>query len=488
MMKGSLEKELLMPFKIITLIFLTACSSASLSNLKSMDHEEAYERGVDSYENNEFSMAIAFFDRAQEKSELKFKAVEGKLACFKHKKDYERFIFEANSYLAVHGAFDIAIRTQLAEVYQSVGRNEEALKVYDQILSFNPSNSSALISKTNIYLASGQPELSIKPINTLLVINPKSKDAYILRSKAHVKQGDLSSAIKDLNEILSFKKDDKQTLELLVEIYYDIQDWQSAYDLSNSLYEAGGNKTDVSLIRSSCLVKMGRFSEANFLLNEILESHTDISTKAYVANLFLESRNFQKARELYSQIIKVDPSNDDANFQLVKLVIDENDFFRAGGMLQALHAAEPNKEWIVLSYAKLLHHVNARSNARKILETFLKSHNSIEGHLALIEINKVTDEHQAVPELASSMKFKSGENPPVNLMEKKSQVLSREVAATPAQLNVYVTIKVGDSLGAFSHQYYGDSKYWVKIYAANRDVISNPSNLPLGKKIRIPNL
>ncbi len=49
-----------------------------------------------------------------------------------------------------------------------------------------------------------------------------------------------------------------------------------------------------------------------------------------------------------------------------------------------------------------------------------------------------------------------------------------------------VVIQAGDRLSKFARQYYGDTESWRIIYDANKDVISDPDRLPVGKTIVIP--
>lgn len=49
-----------------------------------------------------------------------------------------------------------------------------------------------------------------------------------------------------------------------------------------------------------------------------------------------------------------------------------------------------------------------------------------------------------------------------------------------------VVIQAGDRLSKFARQYYGDTEYWRIIYEANKDVISDPDRLPVGKTIVLP--
>ena len=46
----------------------------------------------------------------------------------------------------------------------------------------------------------------------------------------------------------------------------------------------------------------------------------------------------------------------------------------------------------------------------------------------------------------------------------------------------------GSQLTKFARQYYGHPHFWVYIYEANRDVIKDPNNVPLGISVKIPKL
>lgn len=49
-------------------------------------------------------------------------------------------------------------------------------------------------------------------------------------------------------------------------------------------------------------------------------------------------------------------------------------------------------------------------------------------------------------------------------------------------------IVIGSKLTKFAQHYYGNSNFWVYIFEANRDLISDPDNVPLGITIKIPEL
>jgi nucleoid DNA-binding protein len=56
----------------------------------------------------------------------------------------------------------------------------------------------------------------------------------------------------------------------------------------------------------------------------------------------------------------------------------------------------------------------------------------------------------------------------------------------PVEYIATVVLKPGDRLNLLSLKYYGDKIFWVYIYEANKNVIPDPDNVPVGITVRIP--
>lgn len=69
---------------------------------------------------------------------------------------------------------------------------------------------------------------------------------------------------------------------------------------------------------------------------------------------------------------------------------------------------------------------------------------------------------------------------PVEMVEEEEVV---ENAQTQGE---EVVLKAGDRLAKLARKYYGNTEDWVIIYNANKDIITNPDVLPVGKTIVIP--
>jgi nucleoid-associated protein YgaU len=58
-------------------------------------------------------------------------------------------------------------------------------------------------------------------------------------------------------------------------------------------------------------------------------------------------------------------------------------------------------------------------------------------------------------------------------------------AAAPAAAKVHVVEK-GDTLGAIAKKYYGKAGAYMKIFEANKDILTDPDKIKPGQKLRIP--
>jgi LysM repeat protein len=60
-----------------------------------------------------------------------------------------------------------------------------------------------------------------------------------------------------------------------------------------------------------------------------------------------------------------------------------------------------------------------------------------------------------------------------------------EVVA-PAETELFHQVVAGDTLSALAQKYYGKAGMYMKIYEANRDILTNPDLIKIGQKLRIP--
>ncbi len=67
-----------------------------------------------------------------------------------------------------------------------------------------------------------------------------------------------------------------------------------------------------------------------------------------------------------------------------------------------------------------------------------------------------------------------------------SQVESRLDITTDAPQSQFHTVESGDTLSAIAKKFYGDANKYIRIFEANKPMLSDPDKIYPGQKLRIP--
>ena len=108
--------------------------------------------------------------------------------------------------------------------------------------------------------------------------------------------------------------------------------------------------------------------------------------------------------------------------------------------------------------------------------------------LALRRANAVADKLRALGVADNQMIITSlGSEVPFRYNGKHQLSKDRRVEIVPNDRMTEV-VKPGSRLAQIARRHYGEPEYWVFIYEANRDKIKDPSDLPVGVELVIPDL
>ncbi|HWC20401.1 MAG TPA: tetratricopeptide repeat protein [Terriglobales bacterium] len=145
-----------------------------------------------------------------------------------------------------------AMQAKVADLYQKLGRNQEALEIY-----FNSAQS--LHQK-------GSTDAARQALDHVLKIDPKHAQALVLRGQLAAESGHTDVAIRDLAKL---------------------PDLDSRPDALRSLLQA--------------YVQTGEFAKAEPVLNKLVTVHKDSAAIATYAESLLHAGNFEKALGVYEQ-------------------------------------------------------------------------------------------------------------------------------------------------------------------------------------------
>jgi nucleoid DNA-binding protein/nucleoid-associated protein YgaU len=96
------------------------------------------------------------------------------------------------------------------------------------------------------------------------------------------------------------------------------------------------------------------------------------------------------------------------------------------------------------------------------------------------DTTKVAAEKEPTEAVAPAIK------PTTTIPDAKPVTTTTKPDASGKSWPVTIKMKQGDRLTLLALEYYGHKAFWVYIYEANKHVIQNPDNVPIGTVIRIP--
>lgn len=255
---------------------------------------------------------------------------------------------------------NLRIQIRLADLYHAMGQNNEAVEAY--------------VSASQRALARGEHAESEKLADKALKIDTHNIAAITVKARVYSSQGDLAHAVQALEKVPALEKGGEQT-ELLLDLYIKDAKWDEATALAlrvfdadeknfgamqrvvEALLESGQGERALSMIDRTRIPMLdaGEHEAVGKLLNELatrlpgriepLEWLVDTYGRtsdsfrlpdalAQLGDALVAVKKFDRAKEVFSQLVDRQPESDSAKRKL-------NDLLRKMGVLPPEEAAEP---------------------------------------------------------------------------------------------------------------------------------------------------
>lgn len=127
--------------------------------------------------------------------------------------------------------------------------------------------------------------------------------------------------------------------------------------------------------------------------------------------------------------------------------------------------------------AKISEHILTNNPGIEDLSVIFK-----EGAATIIGVTESTEAAQKVILMAGNVEGVTEVIPKIQINDVEEDI---ETALEPTNIEYYI-IQKGDSLSKIAQKYYQDAAAYPRIFAANKEVIKDPSLIYPGQKIRIP--
>jgi GT2 family glycosyltransferase/Flp pilus assembly protein TadD/glycogen synthase/SAM-dependent methyltransferase len=249
---------------------------------------------------------------------------------------------------------NMIFQKNLADFYcVELGRIEEALKIYVDILTTHPQDIEAILATGQICVALEKRDDARGFFNRVLEIEPynetarqhleelerlpspatflkaESPNVIYQRIKQNLSTLSQAKAIDEFENLLGSHPDFPLAHNDLGVLYYNNgKKEQALYHYEKALQIQPENITFKKNLADYYLVELDRKEEALQVYLSLLKHHpNDLETNLTAAHICVAANEFNKAKELYKQVLVIDPENQDARNNLRMLDKIKEDFW-----------------------------------------------------------------------------------------------------------------------------------------------------------------
>ena len=170
----------------------------------------------------------------------------------------------------------------LADAYRKQGNLAEALQVCRKGLEKHPNNTSGRVVLGRVYREQGKADAAVSEFKKVLELDPENLMAHSFLGSVYLEKGDHQAAIEEYQKILTLNPDDEETQTALKQA------------IENAAGEAKGAKP-AKKEPPPAAVKKAPPKESTATLT--------------IAELYLKQGHFDKAIEIYQELLANDPQN-----------------------------------------------------------------------------------------------------------------------------------------------------------------------------------
>lgn len=199
--------------------------------------------------------------------------------------------------------------TGKGESLLGLGRPVEAIATFRPVLSTKPSHTVALTGLGRAYLMNDQVTLANAFLNKAVESDPANVPARMARGMAWHQQGELALAETDFTSVIENNPQDFDAHYLRGQTRMGQKSFEGALADFDAAKALNDDREDLRLDRVLALAQLGRTSDAQLELNEVIEMAPD-NVKALMmrGRLYLALEDKDKAKADFVQAVTIDPN------------------------------------------------------------------------------------------------------------------------------------------------------------------------------------
>jgi tetratricopeptide (TPR) repeat protein len=214
----------------------------------------------------------------------------------------------------------IEAATRRAAVENYLGRRANAYAILEEVLSAQPRNAEALVSKGRLLLADRNFTEALTVAQSAVEANAQSAEAHALHGAVHAALIRLDEADSAFNEALRLSPGSLDALIGLAELNVVRRRYDAGVQLAEEAVRAGPGSAAARLILARALTARGDLPRARTALQPLLDQAADVAAvQSLLGQIELKAGNRAAARAAFDRALTIEPASVDAHAGLVSL-------------------------------------------------------------------------------------------------------------------------------------------------------------------------
>ncbi len=208
-----------------------------------------------------------------------------------------------------------------------LGNIGNALECFEKCIDINPMSDASYYQMAQIMISRGDLNNGKKFLRKACEISPGNLWYNMLLAGIYHQENNLDSTIVCYERAVKGNPGKDELLISLAGLYTEKKEFGKARGILNDFDEKFGvnEKTSVTLVET--LLAEGKKKEALQKVQQLLEGNPDdIILNGYLAEIYGSEGNNEKAREVYSNLVKRNPNNPGIQLSLVRFLIKDKSF------------------------------------------------------------------------------------------------------------------------------------------------------------------
>lgn len=264
----------------------------------------------------------------------------------------------------------------LASIYQLGNQPDSAAKVYESIISKNPSDERAYYSLAQIY-ESSKPLKALELYHKLIDLIGPEWNVLVNIANLNERIGNVEGTISTIEELIQIDPDNLRMRKLLVESYLKTEKYDKALNLTEELLIQFPEDINLIEYKANALIQSDRWTEGAeeyVKLSERADMHFESKIKigaAFFNHAGKDSLSLPRAKKIFNDI-DADTTHWQVKLYLAQIALHENedstavDYFKSAGELA------PWNPQIFMSLGGLLFDSGRYKEAIEILEPVIE--------------------------------------------------------------------------------------------------------------------